>query len=199
MTEPEGWYYVRNWHRFQHYGKRSPPWIKLHAELLQSLDWVGWSNESRALAIACLLIASKHAGKCPKSARTLQKLASFLRKPDLQPLVKSGFLSESASTMLATVEEVEVESEKKEPSLTLSDSSRRERVHRVVRQTASSLNGEALSKTQVKALWEQRISTWICQNHDTERAYTIITAYQNGEKWAKSEFNRIDAQLKNAG
>ena len=74
-----------------------------------------------------------------------------------------------------------------------------DKVRRIVRQTSSSLNGEALTKTQIKGLWEQKICTWICQHETPERAGAIIDAYTAGEKWAKTEFDQIDAQLKSPG
>ena len=31
---------IKNWHKFQHYKDRNPPWIKLHYEILTRPDWV---------------------------------------------------------------------------------------------------------------------------------------------------------------
>lgn len=94
-------YYVRNWHRFQHYRHRNPPWVKLHNQILNSTDWIGWSDATRLTALCCLIVASMNGGCVPNDTVMIKKLCRMNWRVDLQPLVKSGFLSENASTVLA--------------------------------------------------------------------------------------------------
>ena len=49
----------KNWHAFQHYNKRNPPWIKLHRALLDDYEFSQLPVESRALAPMLWLIASE--------------------------------------------------------------------------------------------------------------------------------------------
>lgn len=113
MAEPE-YYRIRNWEEFQHYTDRRPPWIKLYPEMLSSLDWSMWSDESRLLAIVCMMIASEDGPRvgrtkfASKEVKDLFKLGKYGRVPnnpeyikyrghlhsdvDLSPLVSSGFL-----------------------------------------------------------------------------------------------------------
>jgi len=111
---------IRNWREYQHYKDRNPPWIKLHVDLLSSRDWVMWNDASRVLAVACMLLASRTDGKIPHDPAYLQRVAYLNRKPDLKPLIDSGFLVD-ASNLLAdarpeTETETETETEKKENS-----------------------------------------------------------------------------------
>lgn len=112
-------YSVRNWRTFQHYKDRNPPWIKLHFTLLSSRDWVTLSDASRVLAVACMLVASRNDGEIDGSdagLEYLQRVAYLNKKPDLNPLIESGFLecaSNNASDLLAnSVSETEDLTEK---------------------------------------------------------------------------------------
>jgi hypothetical protein len=90
---------VKNWQKFQHYKDRNPPWIKLHFSLLASRDWVMLDDASRVLAIACMLVASRSEGEIDGSEdglAYLQRVAYLNKTPNLNPLIKCGFL-ESAS------------------------------------------------------------------------------------------------------
>ena len=84
--------HVRNWHQFQHYKDRNPPWIKLHFELLASEDWVTLSDASRVLAIACMLLASRNEGKVPANSAYIKRVAYLNSEPDFGPLIACGFL-----------------------------------------------------------------------------------------------------------
>jgi hypothetical protein len=84
---------VRNWERYQQYKDRCPPWIKLHREILQSEDWVMWSDSSRLLAIVCMLLASRtEDGTLPNNPEYIRRTAYLSKKPDLRPLITCGFL-----------------------------------------------------------------------------------------------------------
>jgi hypothetical protein len=48
----------KNWEKFQHYKHRSPPWIKLHRDILDDYDWWSLPIASRAIAPCLWLLAS---------------------------------------------------------------------------------------------------------------------------------------------
>jgi len=50
---------VKNWAAFQHYKKRSPPWIKLHRSLLDDYEFICLPDASAALAPRLWLLASE--------------------------------------------------------------------------------------------------------------------------------------------
>jgi hypothetical protein len=93
-------YRVKNWTKYQHYKKRCPPWIKLHYETLTSSDWVMLDDSSRVLAIACMLVASRHDGEIPSDPDYLKRVAYLNQEPDFKPLISCGFL-EPCKQMLA--------------------------------------------------------------------------------------------------
>lgn len=83
---------VRNWRKFQHYNNRTPPWIKLHWELLSSEDWVSLDDASKLLAVACMLIASRNDGLVPDNPAYIKRVAYLDQTPNLKPLIECGFL-----------------------------------------------------------------------------------------------------------
>lgn len=96
-------YRIKNWDRYQHYRQRNPPWIKFYIDTLTSNDWVTLDDSSRVLLIACLLVASKNDGEIdgsPQGLTYLKRVAYLHKAPNLNLLIKSGFLV-NASTMLA--------------------------------------------------------------------------------------------------
>lgn len=108
-------YRVRNWNKYQHYKDRNPPWIKLHYEMLTSQDWVSLSDASRVLAIACMLIASRHEGGIPGNVAYLKRVAYLNSAPDFKPLIECGFLEPLAdASMLQADARPETEAYSKE-------------------------------------------------------------------------------------
>lgn len=91
--------HVSGWAEFQHYRDRSPPWIKLHRKLLDSMDY----NRLSPIAAKCLpllwLIASEDNGQLPDVPR----LAFRLRIDEaatagvLSELTAGGFLGSGAA------------------------------------------------------------------------------------------------------
>lgn len=95
---------VKNWTDFQHYKKRSPPWIRLYRKLLDDRVFMDLPDASRALAPCMWLLASESDdGSVPADledlAWRLRKSVGWLTKA-LKPLVDGGFL-EDASNVLA--------------------------------------------------------------------------------------------------
>ena len=119
---------VPNWSNFQHYKQRTPPWIKLHRQILDNEEFAILPVASRALAPLVWLLASE--GETGGELPTLKKMAWRLRMSEsdlceaLEPLVSAGFV-EDADGLLAIDkhqpiprqrrEEVEIEAEKNPP------------------------------------------------------------------------------------
>lgn len=98
---------AKNWHKFQHYRTRRPPWIKIHRELLDDATYQCLPDASRALAVDLWLIASESSDALIRLSR--ESLAFRLRKTvewlnaALKPLIESGLFieEEPASTVPA--------------------------------------------------------------------------------------------------
>lgn len=50
---------ITNWKEHQHYGKRNPPWIKLHSDLLDNAEWGVLSGDAAKLLVTLWLMAAK--------------------------------------------------------------------------------------------------------------------------------------------
>lgn len=95
----------KNWHTFQHYKDRNPPWIKLHKSLLDDFDYQCLPDASKAIAPMLWLLASE---SMDGSIQMTEEAFVFrLRKPfqellnAIEPLVSKGFFT-CDSTMLAS-------------------------------------------------------------------------------------------------
>lgn len=82
---------VRNWDSFQHYGKRNPPWIKLHRALLDDYAFCALPDKSKAHLLLLWVHASQHNGKIPDDPHFLEKKISC-EEIDLEILLAAGFL-----------------------------------------------------------------------------------------------------------
>lgn len=112
----------KNWGVFQHYKDRSPPWIKLHRDLLINRDFITLPTASKALAPLLWLLASESKdGVFDASFEELQ-FRLYLSKKDyddgLKPLIDKGFFV-IASGVLAScyqvaIPETETETEKRQ-------------------------------------------------------------------------------------
>lgn len=98
---------TKNWTKFQHYGLRRPPWIKLHRGLLEDYAFFCLPIASKALAPMLWLLASEHEegiieGDTAQVAFRLRMSEKELLAA-LKPLIQNGFF-EDASIMLASGE-----------------------------------------------------------------------------------------------
>jgi hypothetical protein len=112
----------KNWGIFQHYKDRSPPWIKLHRDLLINRDFISLPMASKALAPLLWLLASESKdGIFDASFEELQFRLHITQKDyddGIKPLIDKGFFFID-SGMLAerkqvAIPETERETEKEE-------------------------------------------------------------------------------------
>jgi|SRR5947209_7198140 len=102
---------IINWERFQHYKDRNPPWIKLHRELLTSRTWITSDDTSRALAIACMVLAAETGNSIPFDPVFIKRRAYLNQEPDFAQLLAAQFIeiideSGNASSVLAGCKQV---------------------------------------------------------------------------------------------
>lgn len=87
---------VKNWDKFQHYGKRNPPWIKLHRAILDDYGFCSLHDAAKAHLMLLWLYASQHNGQIPCDVQFLERKLEIAGL-DLDALIKGGFLIELAS------------------------------------------------------------------------------------------------------
>ena len=71
---------VKNWHKFQHFKDRSPPWIKFYRDLLDDIEWHNLNAQAAKVLVMLWLIASEDKGALPP----IKTLAFRLRLPESQ-------------------------------------------------------------------------------------------------------------------
>lgn len=87
---------VKNWKDFQHYGKRNPPWIKLHRALLDDYAFCALPDVAKGHLMLLWLLASQNNGLVPADVPFLERKLSCTGI-DLNLFVASGFLVEQSS------------------------------------------------------------------------------------------------------
>jgi len=99
---------IKQWEVHQHYKDRSPPWIKLHRDLLTSQTWVMLDDDKKALAVACMLLAAGTDNKIPCDPAYIQRVAYLKITPELQPLLDCDFIEiiEEKTPVLARASKV---------------------------------------------------------------------------------------------
>lgn len=83
---------VKNWDKFQHYGDRTPPWIKLYNSLLEDFDFAELPDQAKAHLVGIWLLASRLGGKVPNDAKFIASKIGANSKVDLGLLIDSGWL-----------------------------------------------------------------------------------------------------------
>lgn len=99
-------YRIIGWHEYQHYKDRCPPWIKLHNAMLTLEVWVMGTDQTRTLAIACMLLAARdkaNDGSFNGDPEYVKRFGYLNSKPDFKQLIEFSFIEElqDASTALA--------------------------------------------------------------------------------------------------
>ena len=61
---------IKNWHKFQHFKDRRPPWVKLYRDLLDDIEWHQLDAQSSKVLVMLWLIASEDDG-CLPNVKTL--------------------------------------------------------------------------------------------------------------------------------
>jgi hypothetical protein len=98
---------VKDWSRFQHYKRRSPPWIKLHRSLLDNREYQQLEDAAARLLFDIWLIASENDGCLPfDSAALAWRLRKSVQvvRDSIQALIRARFISSEghdASSALA--------------------------------------------------------------------------------------------------
>lgn len=100
----KGFISVKNFERFQHYKDRNPPWIKLHAAILDDYHFGRLHDASKMHLIGIWILASKTDNRIPCDPEWIGQRIGATAKVDLEVLVSAGFLlfESGTSTPLAS-------------------------------------------------------------------------------------------------
>ena len=93
-------YKIKNWHQFQHFKDRKPPWIKLYRDLLDDVHWHDLDPKAAKNLVMIWLIASEYDGALPdmktlafrlrvlenEAKSIVSKLSHWLIHDDIKPI-----------------------------------------------------------------------------------------------------------------
>jgi hypothetical protein len=83
---------VTNLEKHQHYKKRSPPWIKLHATALDDYEFLCLQDASKAHLMLIWLLASKLQNRIPYDPQFVANKIGATEPVDLEALDSHGFI-----------------------------------------------------------------------------------------------------------
>ena len=83
---------VKNWDEFQHYKDRSPPWIKLHRDLLTDYDFLLLPDIQKGHLMMLWLLASQMDGRIPYDPQWVAQRIGATSEVDLDALIEPGWL-----------------------------------------------------------------------------------------------------------
>lgn len=111
---------IKSFDKHQHYKDRRPPWIKLHAEILDDYEFLCLQDASKAHLMLLWVLASKLDNRIPYDLTFLSRKLGTTSPVDVEELVLQGFVevSQDDSKPLArrkqsAMLETETETEKK--------------------------------------------------------------------------------------
>lgn len=82
---------IKNWDTFQHYGKRNPPWIKLHRAIIDDYAFCSLPDAAKGHLALLWLYASQNNGAIPYDVAFLERKLS-IASLNLELLIEHGFL-----------------------------------------------------------------------------------------------------------
>ena len=83
---------VKNWKEFQHYSRRSPPWIKLHRSIFLDYAFNSLADKSKAHLMMIWLLASEMDNAIPYDAKFIANKIGARETINLEEIVDAGFL-----------------------------------------------------------------------------------------------------------
>ncbi len=109
---------VKNWQKFQHYRDRSPPWIKLHRELLRDYSFMCLQDASKLQLMLLWLLASQLDNKIPADMDYIKHQIGVKGNVCLKELIDKGFVIDASNTLAerkqSAIGETETETETEE-------------------------------------------------------------------------------------
>lgn len=145
-------YRITEWATYQQYKDRSPPWIKLHRDMLTSRTWVTLDDANRVLALACMLVAAETDNKIPADAGYLKRRAYLHQDPDFPALVAVGFMELVSDAKDLAAEQTQAEDTgRKRPQASRTESYSEERRDREEKRRGDSRE----ARTRIPVGWKE--------------------------------------------
>lgn len=102
---------VNNWEEFQHYRDRSPPWIKLHRDLLNNYKFSCLQDASKLHLMLIWLLASQMDNRIPADSEFIKSRIGVKGNIDFNELINSGFLIDDSNALASCKQSAILETE----------------------------------------------------------------------------------------
>jgi hypothetical protein len=113
---------IKNWHKFQHFKDRRPPWVKLYRDILDDYEWHQLDPLSAKVLTMLWLIASEDDGRLPniktlafrlrltekQTNESIKSLSHWLEQDDIN-VISSQYQDDLPETETETERETETE------------------------------------------------------------------------------------------
>lgn len=188
---------IPNWDELQHYKDRTPPWIKLHNELLESYEFECLPDASKAHLLCIWLLASRTNNKINPDPKWIGRKIGANSRVDIDILISNGFLQlnqslheaeQDASTALHSMEQSAITEERE----------RRERgeqrrgditekiiseYHRILHELPAVIKITSQRKSKIKKLLKNDIQTIDAWTMYFEKVAASDFLMGRSEKW----------------
>ena len=87
---------VKNWQKWQSYRKDrgTPPWIKVHRNLLTNPKWAVLSDADKGQLISIWMVAADNGGEVPDNSSVIRKICQLDSEPNMSKFKELGFLDD---------------------------------------------------------------------------------------------------------
>jgi hypothetical protein len=103
---------IPNWRKYQHYGKRRPPWVKMYRDLLRDREFSELPDACRWHWVGLALLAAYHENRIPYDVTYIRREINAKSNIDFTRLFASGMLAICKQDARASTEtETETETE----------------------------------------------------------------------------------------
>jgi hypothetical protein len=93
---------IKNFEKYQHYKQRNPPWVKLHLELLDDVDFLRMPDASKWHYVGLILLASRHENAIQADEEYIKNRLGLTSVLDTSPrFIREHVLARKASKPLA--------------------------------------------------------------------------------------------------
>lgn len=173
----------KNWHKHQHYKDRTPPWIKLHREILNDREFMCLPIASKALAPLMWLLASETKdGVFDASTEELSFRLRFTQKEiefGIKPLIDKGFFIRAIDLLADCNQDARPEGEREVEGEA---------------ETEGDTQSKSAKKITLDVFVKQRIDDGLTPIAETDPVWKVIDKLEMPDDFAELQWRYLEQQ-----